>query len=389
MNELASIIILSYNRLQYFKDALDSVLNQTYPQIELVIADDCSDDFDILLNTYLGMPLEAYIDKHKKPAMKVVIIRNETNLCTVKNIKKAVDISTGNYIFAFGADDVLYDNDTVKECVEAMKIHGFDVFTGQLVRYSEDFKVFAGNFMSDLVYDLIIQNDRKVLLEKSLSEAIFANLMHTRALYDKLDFYNSPLFLIEDQYRNNVILKSDAKIGCTKKPLIKYRVASNSVQRSNNNNIKRMFELELMLTAKLTLEEQLYDLKENFINFAHRNKSKKLIIWGASGGLRRNYGFLKRRLGEISYIVDSDVQKQGAKFDGLSILPPEVLLAESNNEISVVVCNMFYDKGISKWLATNGFGQGENILNIGGAAFELIAPFVLNELVLTRDRVNK
>ena len=39
-----SVIITSYNYEQYIKDAIESVLNQTYSDFELVIIDDCSTD---------------------------------------------------------------------------------------------------------------------------------------------------------------------------------------------------------------------------------------------------------------------------------------------------------------------------------------------------------
>ena len=44
---LVSVICLSYNHKAYVVEALNSVINQTYPNIELLIADDCSSDNSI------------------------------------------------------------------------------------------------------------------------------------------------------------------------------------------------------------------------------------------------------------------------------------------------------------------------------------------------------
>ena len=46
MKEMFSVIVLSYNNSQYLKGCLDSIFKQTYPNIEIIVADDCSNSFD-------------------------------------------------------------------------------------------------------------------------------------------------------------------------------------------------------------------------------------------------------------------------------------------------------------------------------------------------------
>lgn len=62
---LVSILIPTFNRPKYFKEALDSALNQTYRNIEIVISDDSTiDDTEVLIQKYLDDPRIKYF-RHK------------------------------------------------------------------------------------------------------------------------------------------------------------------------------------------------------------------------------------------------------------------------------------------------------------------------------------
>lgn len=99
---LVSVICLSYNHEKYVVAALESVLNQTYPNIELIIADDCSTDSskEVIENW-----LEAY------PNIK--FFPNTINLGNTKTFNNAVKHAKGDYFIDLAADDILLPN-----CIE-------------------------------------------------------------------------------------------------------------------------------------------------------------------------------------------------------------------------------------------------------------------------------
>ena len=73
MDALVSVIIPTYKRkLDFVSKALQSVLNQTYPNIEIVVIDDSPDDFPY------RDEIKNYIDGQKND--KILYIRNEKNL---------------------------------------------------------------------------------------------------------------------------------------------------------------------------------------------------------------------------------------------------------------------------------------------------------------------
>lgn len=107
-NPLVTIICLCYNHESYVVETFNSVINQSYPFIELIIVDDCSsDNSKTIITTWL----------EKIP--EIQFIANETNLGNTKSFNKALKLAKGEYVIDLAADDVLLPN-----CV-ALQINAF------------------------------------------------------------------------------------------------------------------------------------------------------------------------------------------------------------------------------------------------------------------------
>lgn len=101
MEKRFSIIISAYNIEKYIKRAIDSVLEQTFTNYELIVVNDCSTD-----NT-----LEK-IKEFDDP--RIIIINNEKNrgLGAVRNI--GIEKATGEYIVHLDGDDTLFEKETLE-----------------------------------------------------------------------------------------------------------------------------------------------------------------------------------------------------------------------------------------------------------------------------------
>lgn len=94
MNKLVSIALCTYNGEKYLVEQLDSIVNQTYPYIELVIVDDGSTDRTLAI-------IENYINR-----FPIRLFKNERNLGYVKNFEKACSLCRGEYIALCDQDDI-------------------------------------------------------------------------------------------------------------------------------------------------------------------------------------------------------------------------------------------------------------------------------------------
>jgi glycosyltransferase involved in cell wall biosynthesis len=107
-----SVIIPTYNRANYLVEAIDSVLKQTYENIEIVVSDNASED-----NTKEIM--EQYKNNNK-----VKYFINDENIGMVPNWKKALnDYSTGNFAMILSDDDYLLDTSYIEKAVKSIDKH--------------------------------------------------------------------------------------------------------------------------------------------------------------------------------------------------------------------------------------------------------------------------
>lgn len=122
-----TVILTNYNGEEYIYNALDSIFIQDYPNIQLIITDDSSTNFD-------QSSLEKYINKHKKTNIKDVrIIVNEKNLGTVKTLNNALKKATGEFLLFFASDDQLVNERVLSNFSVAFKDRRKNIITSQWI----------------------------------------------------------------------------------------------------------------------------------------------------------------------------------------------------------------------------------------------------------------
>lgn len=96
---LISVAVATYNGEMFIRNQMDSILSQTYSDLEVVVCDDCSTDGTINI-------LEDYASKDSR----IKIFKNDCNLGFKKNFEKAISLCRGEYIALCDQDDVWTQN---------------------------------------------------------------------------------------------------------------------------------------------------------------------------------------------------------------------------------------------------------------------------------------
>ena len=95
---LVTFTLFTYNQESYVEKAIEAALEQNYPNLEIIISDDCSSDltFEIIQNA-----VERYEGPHT-----VIIRRNQTNIGLADHINTVMNFAAGELIVAAAGDDI-------------------------------------------------------------------------------------------------------------------------------------------------------------------------------------------------------------------------------------------------------------------------------------------
>ncbi len=110
-NTLVTVIVITYNSSKTVVETLNSIYNQTYHNIELIISDDCSIDNTITI-------CEKWIQKNKDRFKKAMLITTPVNTGTSGNLNRAIHKTSGIWCKSIAADDRL-----LPDCIEKFMKH--------------------------------------------------------------------------------------------------------------------------------------------------------------------------------------------------------------------------------------------------------------------------
>ena len=172
LNPKVSIILPVYNGARYLAQAIDSCLNQTYRNIELIIVDDCSTD-----------ETPAIVRSFNDPRIRYV--RNKTNQRLPRSLNIGFAAATGDYL-TWTSDD----NEFLPEAIEVM----LDFLT----KNKEIDFVYADNLSKFL--DTGETKKRNISGPENIKErnCIGACYLYTRKVYDTIGGFNPDYELVED-----------------------------------------------------------------------------------------------------------------------------------------------------------------------------------------------
>lgn len=243
MNKLVSIILPVYNGAENIATSINSIINQSYTNWELIIVNDCSTD----------QTLEVILEYQQKDK-RIKILSNQTNMKLPKSLNIGFTEAKGDYL-TWTSDDNMYKSNAIERMVSELETNR------DIVMVFSDYTTIDKN--NNIINEIKIA-DQLIL---GIGNTIGACFLYTREIFDKVGYYDYNLFLAED-YDYWIRINKLGTIKHISEDLYLYKLHDGSLTETRKNDINlqtfKVLEKHFMFLYLNALHE-----KKQFYFFEH------------------------------------------------------------------------------------------------------------------------
>lgn len=228
---LVSIIMSVFNGQEHLKESIDSLLNQTYHNLEIIIVNDGSTDSTREV-------IRFYNDK------RIVFIDRNENLGLTKSLNEGLALCRGNYIARQDVGDISFRT-RIEQQVDFLQDHSEISILGSAIEWFN-----FNRTLKRFVYNGNPDNVRSRLLS-FFNPIPHSTLMFRKEVVERLSGYNNYFVLAQDY---DFLLRASEifKITSLPKPLVKLRFNPSSLTHAGTEQLK--FGLAALICAHRRLK---------------------------------------------------------------------------------------------------------------------------------------
>ena len=222
MNDLISVIMPAYNCEKYIAEAIQSVLNQTYIDFELIIIDDCSKDNTLDI-----------IKDFKSKDSRIKVYESSENSGVSKTRNRGIFESSGEWVAFLDSDDIWDNKKLEKQIKYAKKINAGFVFTG--VSYIDE----NGNKYTG-IFDAPVRVSYKELLKQNVISC--SSVMIKKSYFSDFNIKMENDDIHEDFCAWLKILRNIDFAYGVNEPLLIYRISKKSKSGNKIKSLKMAYK---------------------------------------------------------------------------------------------------------------------------------------------------
>lgn len=257
-NVLVSICLLCYNHENYITDCLESIMDQTWENMELIIWHNKSAD-------RTGSKVRQYLPRLKERFERVVFIDNPENAGIARAVNGMIELARGTYIKEFSGDDMMLPN-CIKAGVSYLEEHTEDILcysNGYLVKETDRYQKRGGG-RNRIYIQKWNRLSPRMVFEKTLLEGnciIPIGLMIRKEAFDLYGKYDENIGYEDTEYFLRLSLHNET-FGYIDECLVLYRRGDSSITNFTTRDGSRKQRF-MMLEEKKVMSKYMKYLKKD------------------------------------------------------------------------------------------------------------------------------
>lgn len=249
--EKISIIIPIYNAEKYLNECINSILNQTYNNIEILLIDDGSTDNSSSI-------CDMYCKKYKN-----IITYHLNNGGVSKARNYGIDKATGEYIIFIDSDDFI-DKSMIEKLINIVNEKNVDLaICGYKYKYKN--KTINSNFKHNC-YMTIEQAKKEIFLSNSIKGYCVNKIFKRKILLENNIRFDEKIKICEDMLFVFKYIHHINKIYVINDELYYYRIRKSSASNDGNENDLTVFEA---LKSMYKLDNKAIDYSKGFYSYLY------------------------------------------------------------------------------------------------------------------------
>lgn len=231
---LVSVPVITYNSSKTVLETLDSIYNQTYQNLELIVSDDCSTDNTVEI-------CREWIDAHKERFVRTELLTMGKNTGVSANSNRAKANCRGEWVKGIAGDDMLLP-DCIQSYVEYVHEHpnAMIVFSRMegFGKSNPEVEEYMGRVFDYTFFSLSIQEQLNRLIYKGNC------LPAPTSFYDRnrlsmlgINGCDERIPMVEDYPRWILLLKHGVRFDFVDKTLVRYRLSDNAISSTDHPSL--------------------------------------------------------------------------------------------------------------------------------------------------------
>lgn len=235
---LVSIVVITYNSSSFIEDGLESIKNQTYRNIEIIISDDCSTDNTVEI-------CKRWLEKNKMYFRRSKLVTSNHNTGVAGNLNRGFTEAIGEWVKTLSGDDKFLPC-TIDEYVKFIQSNpSAEIICGKFKIYGDNQELvkFHNIFYEKYDYPKINLDQKKQYRENL--KGLFVpgpGLLYKKALWEELNGFDDRYPFCEEDPFMFKLYKSKRKVYFLDKEVYCYQIRSNSLGREKDGKIINRYQ---------------------------------------------------------------------------------------------------------------------------------------------------